>query len=162
MKLLENINSGKYNLIFHLYWKSSKIECFTVESETIKSWSEDQIKQLIYNTYKIDVAAIKNLSNVAIALQNGGITLPGSLTAKGNIITDGTLTAKGNITTDGTLTSRVILPDIMSATLTWSWPEIWNKIKTYFSKTDPVGTVLSIISHRLLIDKTQAWTINKF
>ena len=47
--------------------------------------TEDRIKELIYQTYLMDVTAIKNLSDVAVKLQSGGLTIPGNLTVQGEL-----------------------------------------------------------------------------
>jgi hypothetical protein len=117
MGLLEDFKLNKINivfiiigfvLIFNLYWKKDNIETMA----NLDSQQRDEVKQLIYNTYRIDVNAIKNLSEIATRLQAGGITIPGNatisntLTAKGNTILEGTLTAKNNTTLEGTLTAK--------------------------------------------------------
>ena len=99
MGLLEDLNSGKYNLIlfgiifffiFHQYWNKNSESMADVASLT-----EDKIKELIYKTYLIDVTAIKNLSDVANKLQAGGLTIPGDLTVSGkfNYLPRGTIVA---------------------------------------------------------------------
>lgn len=47
--------------------------------------SENQVKDMIKQVYLADVEAIRNLSNVAIQLQAGGLTIPGNLTVQGEI-----------------------------------------------------------------------------
>jgi len=93
MTLLEDIKSGKYNIIFlivtlifffHLYWCVNKIEPMANLDDTQKN----EVKDLIYSTYKIDVNAIKNLSEIANKLQTAGVTLPGNLIMKGAILAD--------------------------------------------------------------------------
>ena len=44
-----------------------------------------EVKQMIYDTYKVDVNAIKNLSEIASKLQKEGLTIPGNLTVTGDI-----------------------------------------------------------------------------
>ncbi len=100
MGLLEDLNSGKYNLIlfgiififiFHQYWNKKSEPMADVGSLT-----EDKIKELIYKTYLIDVTAIKNLSDIATELQKDkGLTIPGDLTIKGklNLLPRGTIVA---------------------------------------------------------------------
>ncbi len=91
MGLLENLSSGKYNLIligilfvfvFHQYWNKNLEPMADVTSLT-----EDKVKELIYKTYLIDVTAIKNLSDIATELNNkkDGLTIPGDVTIKGNL-----------------------------------------------------------------------------
>ncbi len=92
MGLLEDLNSGKYNLVlivilfifvFHQYWNKN-----TESMADVAPLTEDKIKELIYKTYLIDVAAIKNLSDISTQLQAGGLTVPGNLTIKGELITE--------------------------------------------------------------------------
>ena len=103
MGLLEDIDSGKYNLVLfcifgfliaHLYWNKSS------ESMTdVEQLSQDQIKNAIKQIYNADVEAIRNLASVATQLQAGGLTVPGDLTIKGNFSANGTfnLLPKGTI-----------------------------------------------------------------
>ncbi len=100
MGLLEDLSSGKYNLIligilfifvFHQYWNKNLEPMADVTSLT-----EDKVKELIYKTYLIDVTAIKNLSDIATELQKDkGLTIPGDLTIKGklNLLPRGTIVA---------------------------------------------------------------------
>ena len=99
MGLLEDFKLNKINivfiiigfvLIFNLYWKKDNIETMA----NLDSQQRDEVKQLIYDTYRIDVNAIKNLSELATRLQAGGITIPGNATISN------TLTAKGPILLD--------------------------------------------------------------
>jgi hypothetical protein len=61
----------------------------TSESMTnLDNDQKEQIKQLIYETYKIDVNSINNLSEIANKLQAGGLAVPGNLIMKGPILTD--------------------------------------------------------------------------
>jgi hypothetical protein len=89
MGLLEDINSGKYNLIiiiiglvfiFHIYWQQNKIEKMADVST--------DIKDAIQKYYNADVESIRNLSDVATKLQAGGLAVPGNLIMKGPILTD--------------------------------------------------------------------------
>ena len=48
----------------------------------------DQLTDAIYKTYLIDVAAIKNLSDVATKLQAGGLVVPGNLGVNGKLATN--------------------------------------------------------------------------
>jgi hypothetical protein len=108
MTLLEDITSGKYNnyliaiifvIIFLIVTKKSKEDFTAITS--LSDQQQNDIKQLIYETYRIDVNAIKNLSTVATQLQNGGLTYPGDFKVQGklNIDNDTTcnkLTANGD------------------------------------------------------------------
>ena len=91
MGLLEDLNSGKYNLIlfgilfifmFHQYWNKNTELMGDVGNQ-------DQIKEAVKQVYMADVESIRNLSNVAAQLQAGGLTIPGDLTVKGKFILDG-------------------------------------------------------------------------
>jgi microcystin-dependent protein len=85
MGLLEDLNSGKYNLVlfgiifvilFHVYsCKQTK--------EPMADVSVD-IKEAIKQVYLADVEAIRNLSEVATKLQKDGLTIPGNLTVTGS------------------------------------------------------------------------------
>ena len=72
-------------LIAYLFY----MQCQQKESMTnLDNDQIDQVKKLIYETYKIDVTSIKNLSEIANKLQEGGLTIPGNLTVKGDLRTD--------------------------------------------------------------------------
>jgi hypothetical protein len=98
MGFLEDLSSGKYNLIlfgiiFILFFKlfmDRKTELLTNLDDSQK----EEVKQLIYNIYKVDVNAIKNLSVIANKLQEGGLTIPGDLTVTGKLNVTGDI--KGN------------------------------------------------------------------
>lgn len=86
MGLIEDLNTGKYNLIlfgiifvllFHQYLGKST-------TESMDDVSPD-IKEAIKQVYLADVEAIRNLSNVATQLTSGGLTIPGDLKITGNI-----------------------------------------------------------------------------
>ena len=47
----------------------------------------DQISQAIKEVYNTDMESIRKLSDMAISLQNGGLTIPGNLTVTGKIST---------------------------------------------------------------------------
>ncbi len=107
MGLLEDLNSGKYNLVmigilfifaFHQYWNKNTEQMADVANL-------DQIKEAVKQVYMADVEAIRNLSNVATQLQAGGLTIPGDLTVKGNISTPANLTVTGafNMIPKGTI-----------------------------------------------------------
>jgi len=89
MSLLEDIKSGKYNLIiiiiifvfiFHIYHKQSYTEKMTDTSEDTKN----MIKEAVKNIYNADVESIRNLAEVATKLQKEGLTIPGNLTVTGS------------------------------------------------------------------------------
>ena len=81
MKLLEDLKSGKYDLIlflilfifvFHQYWsKSKKVEGMTDLSNI------NQIKEAVKQVYLADVESIRNLTEVANKLQEGKLNVPG-------------------------------------------------------------------------------------
>ena len=100
MGLLEDLTSGKYNLVlfgiififmFHQYWCVSSITKFIRQSqckdnkELMADVSND-IKEAVKQVYLADVEAIRNLSEVATKLNNKeGVTVPGNLTVSGTI-----------------------------------------------------------------------------
>ena len=99
MGLLEDFNSGKYNLVlfgivfvlvFKLFMDNQTEPMANLDNEQV-----EQVKKLIYETYKIDVNSIKNLSEIASKLQKDGLTIPGNLTVKGtfNYLPKGTIVA---------------------------------------------------------------------
>ncbi len=101
MGLLEDLNSGKYNLIlfsvlfvliFHQYWSKPTNESMVNLADIP---SDDTIKNMVKEVYNADVEAIRNLSNVATQLQSGGLTIPGDLNVKGtlNIVPSGSIIA---------------------------------------------------------------------
>ncbi len=95
MGLLEDLKSGKYNLvlfgiifvlIFYQFWVKDTKEPMA----DVTSLTEDKIKELIYKTYLIDVTAIKNLSDIAKELQSDkGLTIPGDVNIKGKLSAGG-------------------------------------------------------------------------
>ncbi len=96
MTFLEDINSGKYNIIlfgilfflfFHNYWVKSTEPMANLEVTP-------QLKEAIKQIYMADVEAIRNLSEVASKLhKDGSLTIPGSLIVKGsfNYLPKGTI-----------------------------------------------------------------------
>ena len=114
MSLLNDINSGKYNvvlfgilfsLVFHQYY-NNQLEPMTETDVT------SQVKQTIKQVYLADVESIRNLSEVATKLQKDGLTIPGNLIVTGTINVKGasslesTLTVKGASSLDGACTMR--------------------------------------------------------
>jgi microcystin-dependent protein len=116
MGLLEDINSGKYNLVlfvvlfviaFHQYWcassyirltrlSKSKMQSLDRKTEPMANLDvTPQLKEAIKQVYIADVEAIRNLSDVANKLQKGGLTIPGNLTVTGsfNYLPRGTIVA---------------------------------------------------------------------
>jgi len=89
--LVQDINSGKFNLIFfvltlvfifHIYNKLSN--CTQKEKMAdIPDTLDPKIKDAIKQTYLADVEAIRNLSNVATQLQKDGLKIPGNLSVTG-------------------------------------------------------------------------------
>jgi microcystin-dependent protein len=87
MGLLEDLNSGKYNLIlfaiifafiFHQYWPGSKIENMADSS--------NEILEAVKQAYDVDVEAIRNLSELAKKLNSKeGVTIPGNVTISGQL-----------------------------------------------------------------------------
>jgi len=100
MGFLEDLKNGDIKsiiivifgvLIFNIYWCNKNSESMA----DVAPLTEDKIKELIYKTYLIDVTAIKNLSDVAIKLQAGGLTIPGDLTVSGKLTIPGDLIVSG-------------------------------------------------------------------
>jgi len=98
MGLLEDLNSGKYNLvlfsilfifIFHQYWDSSKFARFMRRSqcketkEPMTNVSND-IKEAVKQVYLADVEAIRNLSDIATKINAGTFVFPGNLNVTGS------------------------------------------------------------------------------
>jgi len=88
-------------------------EHFTDDNTPITSAN---ISDYIYKVYKADVKAIQNLADIAIKLQAGGITVPGSMTihnklattildVSGETVLNTTLVVKGNSTIGGSLST---------------------------------------------------------
>ena len=98
MGLLEDLNSGKYNLVlfiivfilfFHQYWGASniaksikQIQCKD-NKEPMADVSND-IKEAVKQVYLADVEAIRNLSEVAAKINAGTFVFPGNLTVSGS------------------------------------------------------------------------------
>jgi hypothetical protein len=53
--------------------------------EKMSNTDDAKIKELITSIYKVDIQAIRNLSDISKKLQQGGITIPGDITIEGNI-----------------------------------------------------------------------------
>jgi hypothetical protein len=115
---MNNLNYIIFTILFLLglnLYMGKKTESMTNLDDNQKA----EIKQMIYDTYKVDVNAIKNLSEIATKLQKEGLTIPGNLTVTGDIKTTN-LTTTGdiktaNVTTSGNLTT---LGDIKTTNLT--------------------------------------------
>ena len=109
MGLLEDLNSGKYNLVlfiivfilfFHQYWGASniaksikQIQCKD-NKEPMADVSND-IKEAVKQVYLADVEAIRNLSEVATKINAGTFVFPGNLNVTGsfNYLPKGTIVA---------------------------------------------------------------------
>jgi hypothetical protein len=94
---MNNLNYILYAILFLLIlnlYMGKKTESMTNLDESQKA----EIKQLIYDNYKIDVNTIKNLSEIASNLQKDGLTIPGNLTVTGDIKSSN-ITNTGNIDT---------------------------------------------------------------
>jgi hypothetical protein len=91
MVFLENLISGKYNLVlfsiifvllFHQYWCRS----YSKSSKEKMSNVSNEIKEAVKQVYLADVQAIRNLAEVASKLQkDNNLILPGNLTVTGQI-----------------------------------------------------------------------------
>ena len=79
-------------ILFCLYFnKTQEKEKFTNQVNT------ENIKNIMNEEYKIDVDAIRNLSNIATDLQKGGLTIAGNLKITGNLEVDNKITANEDI-----------------------------------------------------------------
>ena len=99
MGLLEDLTSGKYNLVlfgilfifmFHQYWGSysiaksiKQIQCKETK-EPMTNVSND-IKEAVKQVYLADVEAIRNLSDIANKINAGTFVFPGNLNVTGTI-----------------------------------------------------------------------------
>ena len=114
MGLLEDLNSGKYNLVligilfifvFHQYTRT----CSTTESMADVS---NEIQEAIKKIYEADVEAIRNLSALAVKLNNkDGVTIPGNVTISGELTVGSKDIADGKITIlnkDGSENSLIV------------------------------------------------------
>jgi cytoskeletal protein CcmA (bactofilin family) len=106
MSLLEEICSGKYNLVFMIIVIVLLFYLFNIVNkkkvEKMSNVNRDEIRRLIYDTYRIDINSINNLIEIANKIQTGGLTHPGNLTVSGDV------TSNGNVTTSGTITGTEI------------------------------------------------------
>ena len=76
-------------------------EEFSNTATKIGDMSRNELEATIYQIYKADVLAIKNLADTATKLQVGGLTIPGNLDISGNQKVDGTMHIKGATTIGG-------------------------------------------------------------
>ncbi len=101
MGLLEDLNSGKYNLVlfgilfifmFHQYWRESKFmmrsQCKEEIKESMSNVSND-IKEAVKQVYLADVEAIRNLSEIATKINAGTFVFPGNLNVTGSFKANG-------------------------------------------------------------------------
>ena len=106
MGLLEDLSSGKYNLVlfaiififmFHQYWCVSTIKKSQCK-EKMTNISND-INVAISRIYKADVEAIRNLADLSKKIQEDGLTIPGNLTVGGtfNYLPKGSIIAYNQI-----------------------------------------------------------------
>jgi microcystin-dependent protein len=112
MGLLEDLSSGKYNLVlfaiifilmFHQYWCKSysitkSINQCKDKKESMTNVSND-INAAISRIYKADVEAIRNLADLSKKIQEEGLTIPGNLTVGGtfNYLPKGSIIAYNQI-----------------------------------------------------------------
>jgi microcystin-dependent protein len=103
MGLLEDLNSGKYNLVlfaiifilfFHQYWGAC-----SKTKEPMTNVSND-IKEAVKQVYLADVEAIRNLSEIATKINAGTFVFPGNLNVTGsfNYLPRGTIVAYNQTT----------------------------------------------------------------
>ena len=93
MGLLEDLNTGKYNLIlfviifllfFHQYFSNRT-------KESMADLTEAQMADVISKYYLADVEAVRRLSKIATQLLDGGVTIPGNLKTTGNLNIGGSI-----------------------------------------------------------------------
>ena len=98
MGLLEDLNTGKYNLIlfviifllfFHQYFSNRT-------KESMADLTEAQMADVISKYYLADVEAVRRLSKIATQLLDGGVTIPGNLKT-GKLNVDDTVIFSDNI-----------------------------------------------------------------
>jgi len=104
MGLLEDLNTGKYNIVliiilfifmFHQYWQS---KCKSKElMADVSADINEKIKETVKKIYLADVQAIRNLSEVANKIQREGLVIAGNLEVRGQIIADQDITSGGDI-----------------------------------------------------------------
>ena len=82
-------------LLYCLMLKKNNIEKFTAQELTL-----DSFRKIMTDTYKVDIDAIRNLSNVAGKLQEGGLTIPGDLRVTGKLTVEKDASLKKNLTVD--------------------------------------------------------------
>jgi hypothetical protein len=89
-------------------------EGFADTATKIGDMSRNELEATIYQIYKADVLAIKNLADTATKLQVGGLTIPGNLDISGNQKVDGTMHIKGATTIGGkvAITGDITAPTI--------------------------------------------------
>ena len=80
---------------------SNNIETFAVDAST-----KEEIKKAVNETFTADVDAIRNLSEVAIKLQSGGLILPGNGSVRGTLTVDGDTNLKKVLNVDGVTTIK--------------------------------------------------------
>lgn len=93
MRLFEDLNSGKYNLILIIILFMFVFHQYSCKNQEYMADLKPDLKDAISQIYLAGAEAIKNLSNVAVQLQAGGLTIPGNLKESFNIIPKGTIVA---------------------------------------------------------------------
>ena len=92
MGLLEDLTSGKYNLVlfgiifilfFHQYW------CSSSKTKELMTNVSNDIKEAVKQVYLADVEAIRNLSDIATKINAGTFVFPGNLNVTGTIKANG-------------------------------------------------------------------------
>jgi hypothetical protein len=101
MGILEDLSSGKYNLVlfgiifvfmFHQYWCTS-----TRQSQEPMADVSNDIKEAVKQVYLADVEAIRNLSEIATKINAGTFVFPGNLNVTGQIKANSSINAGGEI-----------------------------------------------------------------
>jgi len=83
--------------------------------------TESNISDYIYKVYKADIKAIQNLADIAIKIQAGGLSIPGSVTVQRNLnvkdmdantlIVNNTTTVRNNLENKGVLNLNSVIVD---------------------------------------------------
>jgi hypothetical protein len=124
-------------IMYAVNQKCSNSETF--DNTTIPITS-DNVADHIYKIYKADVKAIQNLADIAMKLQAGGITVPGTMTIKNTLNVEGIAEITGATNLKSTLN---VEGDITGKTI----KELRDKIAVLEAKTVKLGNDGNIIDH---------------
>ena len=164
MGLLEDLNSGKYNLVlfgilfifmFHQYWCASSVQFARCKDnkEPMADVSND-IKEAVKQVYLADVEAIRNLSEVATKINAGTFVFPGNLTVSGQIKANGEIS--NNSQSLASLNSKI---DSVNSSLNSSINIINSKIDSIDSKVNSNKTTYDNFINNIAIRKDKQYVI---